>query len=59
MGDNVNVRIIKKIQSSSYEKNVKDFLIWAIREEVANKGNQWIYKDEYEKTLSRLAEKER
>lgn len=58
MNEDVNVRIIKKLQDGRYKENVKEFLLWAIREEFQRQGSRWIFKDEYNSQIITLLKKE-
>ncbi len=58
MNEDVNVRIIKKLKDGQYKENVKEFLLWAIREEFQRQGSRWIFKDEYNSQISTLLKKE-
>jgi metal-dependent HD superfamily phosphatase/phosphodiesterase len=58
MSEDVNDRIIKKIYDGPYKKNVKEFLLWAIREELHKQGTKWIYKDEYNLKINHWCDKE-
>lgn len=55
MSEDFNQRIIKKIMSSSFDKKIKEFLLWAIREDFEQEGRRWQYKEEYDRQLSKLS----
>lgn len=58
MSEDVNAKIIKRIQASPFDKRIKEFLQWAIREEFAQEGKKWQYKESYDRQLSKLASEE-
>jgi hypothetical protein len=58
MSEDVNARIIKRIQKSPFDRKIKEFLLWAIREDFAQEGKRWQYKEEYDRKLSKLAKEE-
>jgi len=54
--ETINPRIIHKIRESSYSQNVKDFLIFAIREEHEHyEQDHWHYSDVYDKEIKKHA----
>lgn len=56
--ENINPRIIKKIWESSYDKNIKDFLISVIREEYGHPEQEhWHYSDVYDKEINKYSSK--
>jgi hypothetical protein len=58
MNEDVNVKIIKNIKDGSYEENIKEFLLWAIREEFQRQSGKWAYKDEYDYYIKKFSKKE-
>ncbi len=58
MSDDVNVRIINKIKGSHFDKKIKEFLLWAIREEFNREGKRWQYKEEYNHKIVKLSKEE-
>ena len=56
MERDVNIKIIEKIKNGPYEDNIKKFLLWAIREEFANRGkSKWMFKEKYDAQISYLS----
>ena len=58
MSEDVTFRIIKKIKDGSQKENVKDFLVWAIREEFQRQGGRWMFRDDYNYQINSLSKKE-
>lgn len=54
MEEDVNERIIEKIEKSEYDDSVKKFLIESIREEFLHYGH-WSYTDIYDKNIKRYS----
>lgn len=54
MEEDVNERIIEKIEKSEYEDSVKKFLIESIREEFS-RGRRWSYTDVYDKNIKKYS----
>lgn len=60
MKEDINFRIIKKLESSKYEKNISEFLINAIREEFARSDfHHWSYAEVYDQLIKKYARSER
>ena len=52
MKEDVNSRIIKKLQESKYQNNLTEFIITLIRAEFAHKDQaRWNYSDLYDKNI--------
>ena len=59
MQEDVNVKIIRKINDSKYSDNIKEFLIKLIREEFANYDLlRWAYSDFYDGNIKDYCEEE-
>lgn len=55
MEEDVNERIIEKIEKSEYDDSVKEFLLESIREEFLHYGRHWKYTDVYDKNIKRYS----
>lgn len=59
MKEDINSRIIKKLQEGKYRKNVSVFLVDAIREEfVRGEPKRWNFKDTYDRLIEKYAAQE-
>ncbi len=59
MKEDINVRIIKKLKSSKYEKNVSEFLVNVFREEFAKSDfHHWSYAEVYDRLIKKYADSE-
>lgn len=59
MKEDINLRIIKKLKGSKYEKNISEFLINALREEFAKSDfHRWSYAEVYDQLIKKYARSE-
>lgn len=59
MKEDINFRIIKKLQEGKYKKNVSGFLLDAIREEFEKREQKrWNFKDTYDSLIEQYAAQE-
>jgi len=58
MNEDINLRIIRKLEGDQYPPHVSGFLIEAIREEFAKSGHsRWHFKDRYDALIHKHAVK--
>lgn len=59
MKEDINIRIIKKLQEKKHKNNVSSFLVDAIREEFERRElKRWKFKEAYDRLIGQYADKE-